>query len=69
MTALTSRIALQVNAVLAVLSVAAAAAMMSLVLTEPQTVAAIIAQHDYSAIAAAVAGELGGWLRALLRFL
>jgi hypothetical protein len=69
MTAFTSRIALQMNAVVAVLSLAAAAAMMSLVLTEPQTVAAIVAQHDYSAIAAAVARELGGWLQALLRFL
>jgi hypothetical protein len=69
MAALTSRIALRVNAIVALLSLAAAAAMMSLALTEPQTVAAVVAQHDYSAIAAVVVREVGGWLHALLRFL
>jgi hypothetical protein len=69
MTALTRRTALQVNAMLALVSVIAAAALMSLALTQPETVAAAVAQHDYTLVASAVARELGGWLHALLRFL
>lgn len=69
MATLTSRTALQVNAALALLALAAAAAMMSLALTQPETVAAAVAQHEYGRVAAAVATELAGWLRALLRFL
>ncbi len=68
MATLTSRTALQVNAVLAILSVAVAAAMMVLALTQPQTVAAAIAQHDYGTVAAAVVREIAGWLQALLRY-
>jgi hypothetical protein len=68
MATLTSRTALQVNAVLALAAVAAAAAMMSLALTQPETVAAAVAQHDYLTVAAAVGRELAGWLHALLRF-
>ena len=68
MSALTSRTALQVNAVLAIISVAAAAALMTLALTQPETVAAAIAQHDYGMVAAAVAREVAGWLQALLRY-
>jgi len=69
MAALTSRTALQVNAFLAIASVLAAAALMSLALTQPETVAAAVGQHEYGAVAAAVARELAGWLKALLRFL
>jgi hypothetical protein len=69
MAALTSRTALQVNAVLAILSVAVAAAIMSLVLTQPETAAAALAQHDYGMVASAVAHEVAGWLQALLRYL
>jgi hypothetical protein len=69
MAALTSRTALQVNAVLALAALAAAAALMSLTLTQPETVAAALAEHDYGMMATAVAGELTGWLKALLRFL
>ena len=68
MATLTSRTALQVNAVLAILAVAAAAATMSLVLTQPESVAAAVAQHDYGTVAVAVARELAGWLHALLRY-
>jgi hypothetical protein len=64
-----SRTALQVNAVVALVCVAAAAAVISLVLTQPQTVAAAVAQREYGTVALAVARELAGWLRALLRFL
>jgi hypothetical protein len=69
MAALTSRTALQVNALLALTALAAAAALMSLALSQPETVAVAIAQHDFGAMAAAVGRELGGWLQALLRFL
>jgi hypothetical protein len=68
MAALTSRTALQVHAALAIVSIAVAAAMMALALTQPQTVAAAIAQHDYGTVAAAVVREIGGWLQALLRY-
>ena len=68
MAALTGRTALRVNAVLAIVSLAAAAALMSLALTQPETVAAAIAQHDYGTVAAAVAREVAGWLQALLRY-
>jgi hypothetical protein len=66
---LTSRTALQVNALLALVCVVVAAAIISLVLTQPEPVAAAVAQHEYGAVAAAVAREVAGWLRALLRFL
>jgi hypothetical protein len=69
MSPLTSRTALQMNAILAVVSVAAAAALMSLVLTQPEAVAAAVARHEYGAVVTAVARELTGWLHALLRFL
>jgi len=68
MTMLTSRTALQVNAFLAVVCLTAAVAIMSLVLTQPETVAAAVAQHEYGAVVAAVAREVAGWLHALLRF-
>jgi hypothetical protein len=69
MTALTSRTALQVNAVIGLVCIAAAAAVMSLVLTQPEAAAAAVAQHEYGAVAAAVAREVVAWLHALLRFL
>lgn len=69
MSPLTSRTALQMNAILALVSVAAAAALMSLVLTQPETVAAAVARHEYGGVVAAVARELTGWLHTLLRFL
>jgi hypothetical protein len=66
---LTGRTALQVNALVALVCLAGAAAIMSLVLTQPETVAAAMAQHEYGSVAAAVAREVAGWLRALLHFL
>lgn len=69
MTALTSRTALRVQAFVALASVAVAAAVMTLVLTQPETAAAALAQHDYASVAAAVGRELAGWLHALLRYL
>lgn len=69
MAALTSRTALQVQALVALVSVAVAAAIMGLVLTQPETAAAALARHDYGAVAAAIGRELAGWLHALLRYL
>jgi len=69
MAALISKTALRVNAVVALVALAAAAALISLALTQPDTVATALAQHDYGAMAAAVGHEVAGWLRALLRFL
>jgi hypothetical protein len=67
MTTLSSR-ALQVNAVVALVCLTAAAAIISLMLTQPATVAAAIAQHEYGAVAAAVVREIVGWLHELLRY-
>jgi len=64
-----TRTALQVNAAVGIVCTVAAGAMMSLVMTRPERVAAAIAQHEYGAIVSAVAAELAGWLHALLRFL
>jgi hypothetical protein len=69
MAALTSRTALQVNAVLALVCLAVAAALMSLVLTQPETLAAAVGQHEYGTVVAAVVKEVAGWLHALLRYL
>ena len=63
------KVALQLNAFVGVVSAVAATAMMSLALTRPAEVASAIAQHEYGAIAAAMARELAGWLHALLRLL
>ena len=63
------KVALQLNALVGVVSAVAATAMMSLVLTRPAEVASAIAQHEYGAIAVEMARELAGWLHALLRLL
>ena len=68
MTAAARRTALQVNAMMALTATAAAAAIISLVLTQPAIVGAAIAQHEYGTIAIAVAREVAGWLSALLHF-
>jgi hypothetical protein len=69
MSTLTRRTALQLNAIVAVLCMAVAAALISLVLTEPETVAAAVAQHHYGTVVTAVIREVAGWLHALLRYL
>jgi hypothetical protein len=66
---MTVKAALQLNAFVGVASTAAATAMISLMLTRPAEVASAVAQHEYGAVARAVALELAGWLHALLRFL
>jgi hypothetical protein len=53
---------------MALAATAAAAAIISLVLTQPAAVGAAIARHEYGTIAMAIAREVAGWLSALLRF-
>ena len=69
MATLTSKTALQVNAIVGLLCTVAAGATISLVLTRPERMAAAVAQHEYGTILAAIGSELAGWLHALLRFL
>lgn len=63
------KVILQLNALVGVASTMAATAMIALVLTRPAEVASAIAEREYGAVALAVAGELAGWIHALLRFL
>ena len=60
---------LHLNAVIGLVSVVAASAMMSLVLTRPEAVASAVAQREYGAVAMAVVTQVADWLSALLRFL
>lgn len=64
-----AKAALQLNAFVGLASSVAATAMISLVLTRPAEVASAVAQHEYGAVARAMALELAGWLHALLRYL
>jgi hypothetical protein len=66
---MSTKVALQLNALVGLASTVAATAMISLVLTQPAEVASAVAAHDYGAVARAVAVELAGWLHALLRYL
>ena len=66
---MTVRAALRLNAFVGLASTAAASAMISLVLTRPAEVASAVAQHEYGAVARAMAVELASWLHALLRYL
>jgi len=66
---MTVKAALQLNAFVGVASTVAATAMISLMLTRPAEVASAVAEHEYGAVARAVALELAGWLHALLRYL
>jgi hypothetical protein len=66
---MSSKVALQLNAVIGLVSIVAASAMMSLVLTRPEAVASAVAQREYGAVAMAVVTQVADWLTALLRFL
>jgi hypothetical protein len=65
---MTARLALQLNAVIGLMSSAVAGAIIWLVLTQPVQVAVAVATHDYVAIAAVVGRQLGSWLGTLLWF-
>ena len=66
---MSSKVALQVNAVIGLASTIAAGAMMTLVLTRPEAVASAVAERDYGAVAMAVVTQVADWLTALWRFL
>jgi hypothetical protein len=66
---MSSKVALQLNAVIGLVSALAASATMSLVLTRPEAVASAVAQRDYGAVAKALVTQVADWLSALLRFL
>ena len=66
---MTVKAALRLNALVGLASTLMASAMISLVLTRPAEVASAVAQHEYGAVARAVAVELAGWFNALLRYL
>lgn len=66
---MSSKVALQLNAVIGLASAVAATAMMTLVLTRPEALASAVAQREYGAVAMAVARQVADWLTALLRFL
>jgi hypothetical protein len=66
---MSTKVALQVNAVVGLASTIAASAMMTLVLTRPEAVASAVAERDYGAVAMAVVVQVADWLTALWRFL
>ena len=66
---MSSKVALQLNAVIGLASAVAATAMMTLVLTRPEALASAVAQREYGAVAMAVARQVADRLTALLRFL
>jgi hypothetical protein len=66
---MSSKVALQVNALIGLASTIAASAMMTLVLTRPEAVASAVAERDYGAVAMAVVSQVADWLSALWRFL
>jgi hypothetical protein len=66
---MSTKIAMQLNAVVGLASTMVSGAMMWLVLTRPAEVASAVANREYGAIAMAVAAQLTGWLHALLRFI
>ena len=66
---MTARLALQVNAVIGLASAIAAGAMMSLVLTRPETVLSAVAEREYGALAGAVLTQIAGWVQVILRYL
>lgn len=66
---MSSKVALQLNAVVGLASAVAASAMMTLVLTRPEAMASAVAEREYGAVAMAVARLVADWLTALVWFL
>lgn len=66
---MTTRIALQVNAAVGLISTLAAGALISLFWTSPQTVLSAVAGREYGELAAVLATQIAGWFEALWRFL
>jgi hypothetical protein len=66
---MTTRLALQVNAVVGLASSLAAGALITLVWTQPQTVLSAVAEREYGSLATVLASQVAGWFQALWRFL
>ena len=66
---MSTKLALQLNAVVGIGSAIAATAIMSLALTRPEALASAVAQREYGEVALAVLSQVAGWMQALLRFL
>ena len=66
---MTTRLALQVNAVVGLVSALAAGALITLVMTQPETVLSAVAEGEYGALASVLVSQVAGWFHALLRFL
>ena len=66
---MTTRIALQLNALVGLISALAAGALISLLLTRPESVVSAVAERDYGALASVLATQVAGWFQALLRYL
>ena len=66
---MTTRLALQVNAVVGLASSLAAGALISVVWTQPETVLSAVAEREYGSLATVLVSQVAGWFQALLRFL
>ena len=66
---MTTRLALQVNAVVGLVSALAAGALITLVMTQPETVLSAVAEREYGSLASVVLTQVAGWFQALWRFL
>ena len=66
---MTTRLALQVNAVVGLVSSLAAGALITLVWTRPETVLSAVAEREYGSLATVLVSQVAGWFQALLRFL
>ena len=66
---MTTRLALQVNAVVGLVSALAAGALITLVMTQPETVLSAVAEREYGSLATVLLTQVAGWFQALWRFL
>jgi hypothetical protein len=66
---MTTRIALQLNAAVGLVSALAAGALMSLWWTRPEAVLSAVAEGQYGTLAAVLVTQVAGWFLALWRFL
>jgi hypothetical protein len=66
---MTTRLALQVNAVVGLASSLAAGALITLVMTQPETVLSAVAEREYGSLATVLLTQVAGWFEALWRFL
>jgi len=66
---MTTRIALQLNALVGLVSALAAGALISLLLTRPESVVSAVAERDYGTLASVLVTQVAGWFQAVWRYL